>query len=88
MKKKGMLYFENSEKKLREIKMCNTTDECIDAIREFLKDYPHFKVHYYRYWTTKSGDIIVFDVGSYTEFFKWRIPEDRNKLKNMAESRY
>lgn len=63
---KYIVEFENSHGKLRTIGQANSIDECWDIISEFLKERK-FKSYYNRRWIAEGK--MMFDVGSYTEFF-------------------
>ena len=61
------LYFENSQGKERLIAEVANEKEAFKEIHKFLDDH-NYKSYYTRYWN--SGEITIFDVGSWSECFK------------------
>ena len=77
-----ILYFENSEGKVRRVGKINghmskrdIYDEVFRQINQFCYDR-HFTVYYVRMWNTelRGKKATQFDVGSHTEFF-YTVPE-------------
>ena len=60
------LFFQNSIQQERLIAEPNNKEEVINVINEFLDDH-NFKSYYTRVWEEEGR--LVFDVGSYSEFF-------------------
>ena len=65
------LYFQRSNGSYLLIKE-NVADEqeALKEISEFLKRH-NYNSYYTRMWYEDNGAVTVFDVGSWTEFFKW-----------------
>lgn len=67
------VYFENSRgerKFLAEVEgTLSDTAKAWEVVKNFLSDYPHFKVYYVRIILNKEQKEICWDVGSHTEFF-------------------
>lgn len=61
------LYFENSRSERRIIAEPQTLDDAWNEIKKFC-DERNFKIYYVRTWTEHSG-LMIYDVGSHTEFF-------------------
>lgn len=61
------LYFENSRRERRLIAEPQTEEETWKEIHRFCEDRK-FTIHYVREWRSLEG-LIVYDVGSHTEFF-------------------
>lgn len=68
------LYFQrsNGEHLLIQENLANE-DEALSVIADFIKRH-NCNSYYTRMWY--SGDIVMFDVGSWSEFFKLAKPED------------
>jgi len=64
----GKFYFQHSDHSRSYICECDSIEECLSEITKFLEKYPNFHHYYTRYY---GEDEVTFDVGSYTEFFKW-----------------
>ena len=63
-----ILYFENSKGIRREIARPQTASEAHKIISNFLKEH-NFESYYTRTYLTSDRTEILFDVGSYSEFF-------------------
>lgn len=61
------LYFENSRGERRIIAEPKTQDDTWNEINKFCSDR-NFKIYYVRKWKNNDG-LVVYDVGSHTEFF-------------------
>ena len=60
------LIFQNSKKEERILAESDSLKECLDKIKEFLKE-KNFKSYYQRTW--EENGRLKIDVGSWTEFF-------------------
>ena len=61
------LYFENSHGNRRIIAEPFTEEDAMKEIYKFCEDR-NFKIYYVRTWKEPNG-LMVYDVGSHTEFF-------------------
>lgn len=61
------LYFENSKGERRLIAEVKRSEDIFKEINKFCEDR-NFKILYTRMWVNKDG-LMVYDVGSHTEFF-------------------
>lgn len=63
------LYFEDKYEQRHLIAEVENDTEANKCIHKFIKEKnPNFKIYYIRQWVDDSG-IIVYDVGSHSEFF-------------------
>lgn len=63
------LYFENSYGKRKFVGTYSKDSEIPDAINKYVKKInPNFKIYYYQFYENDNGEI-VYDVGSWSEFF-------------------
>ena len=67
------VYFKNSRgerKFLAEVEgTLSDTAKAWEVVKDFLSNYPHFKVYYVRNILCEDKKEICWDVGSHTEFF-------------------
>ena len=63
-----ILYFENRNGIRREIARPQTAPEAHELISQFLKEH-NYETYYTRTYLCSNGTEILFDVGSYSEFF-------------------
>ena len=68
------LYFENSYKGRRLIAEVENVEGAFKEINKFC-DERNFKIYYTRTWAQPDG-LMVFDVGSHTEFFYLDLNEE------------
>ena len=63
------LYFENSYGERKLVGTYSTDSEIPNAINKYVKKInPNFKIYYYRFYENDNREI-VYDVGSWSEFF-------------------
>lgn len=62
------LYFENSNCERKLIAQPQTREEAMQEMIKFCEDR-NFDVYYTRSWRNQEENLVVFDVGSWTEFF-------------------
>lgn len=63
------LYFENSYGERKFVGNYSTDSEVPAAINKYVKQInPNFKIYYYQSYENDNGEI-VYDVGSWSEFF-------------------
>lgn len=63
------LYFENPYGERKLIGTYSKDSEIPDAINKYVKKInPNFKIYYYRFYENDNKEI-VYDVGSWSEFF-------------------
>lgn len=63
---KMKVYFENSQRKKREIGQVDSKEKAFEIIGNFLFEH-NFTSYYTRYW--EENGYLKVDVGSHTEFF-------------------
>lgn len=69
---KGNLYFRSCGQDRLVKENIENDEKLFCVIHEYVKRLnPNFEIYYIRSWQTEDG-ITVFDVGSHTEFFKFK----------------
>lgn len=81
-----ILYFKDRYSNRHEIARLQSTKEALNEIKNFLEKH-NYKSYYQRALLTSDGFEILFDVGSYTEFFYLFKKEgwDDNWVKELYE---
>lgn len=74
MSKKRNLYFQRANGEHRLLAIDVTEQEAFKEMNRFMDEH-NFKSYYTRSW--EEDDVKIYDVGSWTEFFKWTKKELR-----------
>ena len=74
-------YFQASNKERRPLAQCDSLSDCFCVMQQFMKER-NYKSYYTRMWVNSSIEM-VFDVGSWTEFFIWTEPIKEERTKSL-----
>lgn len=77
---KHNFYFQASNKERRPLAQCDSLSDCICIMQQFMDNH-NYKSYYTRTWINKGE--MVFDVGSWTEFFIWTEPIKEERTKRL-----
>jgi len=79
-------YFERSSNERVPLAQCDSLTDCWCVMQQFM-DKHNYKHYYTRTWVNGNSEM-VFDVGSWTEFFIWKIPDNVNMNKGIVMQLY
>ena len=74
-------YFQASNKERRPLAQCDNLSDCICVMQQFMDNH-NYNSYYTRTWVNSSIEM-VFDVGSWTEFFIWTEPIKEERTKSL-----
>ena len=77
---KHNFYFQASNKELRPLAQCDSLSDCICVMQQFMDNH-NYKSYYTRTRINKGE--MIFDVGSWTEFFIWTEPIKEERTKSL-----